>query len=415
MEKINVLINAYAVSPTKGSEPGVGWNWIINLSVYCNLFIITEGEWRDEIEETLNKFPRKDSLHFYYNPLSQRIRRMCWNQGDWRFYWYYRKWQKSTLKIAQEIIKSNRIDVIHQLNMIGFREPGYLWKINNIPFVWGPIGGMELVPTGYLQGADFKHKFKIILKNCINNWQRKYQPRVVSALNRADYILAANKGAYDIIHNFHKKDVALINETGCYVHDSKKSIIKGDGDDFHILWVGRFIFTKQLELAIRIIASLFPKYNIKFHVIGGECPTKEYKHLVYELGIEKIVIWHGVLAHDEVLKFMEKCDVLLFTSIMEGTPHVVLEALQNNLPIICFDACGQGGVVDDTIGIKVPLTNTKQSIKDFSAAIKTLYNNRELLEKLQKNCINRQRELSWEHKAIQMVNIYQKVITNMKR
>ncbi len=407
---MNVLINAYAVSPTKGSEPGVGWNWIINLSMYCNLFIITEGEWREEIEETLKKLPQKDSLHFYYNPLPQRIRNMCWNQGDWRFYWYYRKWQKSTLRIAQEIIKTNHIDVIHQLNMIGFREPGYLWKIRNIPFVWGPVGGMELVPTGYLKGASFKHKFKILLKNYINNLQRKYHPRVLLALNRADSILAANKGAYDIIHNFHKKDVTLINETGCYVHESNKSIVRGDGDVFNIVWVGRFIFTKQLELAIKIIASLPSEYNIKFHIIGGEFPTKEYKQLVHKLGIEKNVIWHGVLSHDEVLKFMEECDVFLFTSIMEGTPHVVLEALQNSLPIICFDTCGQADVVDDSIGIKIPLTNTNQSIIDFSEAIKQIYNNRKLLTTLKENCVVRQKELSWERKAVQMINIYHKAI-----
>ncbi len=31
---LNVLINAYAVSPNWGSEPGMGWNWIIK---YCSL------------------------------------------------------------------------------------------------------------------------------------------------------------------------------------------------------------------------------------------------------------------------------------------------------------------------------------------------------------------------------------------
>ena len=59
MGKINVLINAYAVSPIWGSEPGVGWNWIINLSKDCNLFIITEGEWRAEIENAVKTLPQK--------------------------------------------------------------------------------------------------------------------------------------------------------------------------------------------------------------------------------------------------------------------------------------------------------------------------------------------------------------------
>jgi len=33
--------------------------------------------------------------------------------------------------------------------MVGFREPGYLWQLN-IPFVWGPIGGMGYFPTRFL-------------------------------------------------------------------------------------------------------------------------------------------------------------------------------------------------------------------------------------------------------------------------
>ena len=47
---ISVLVNAYACSPHWGSEPGMGWNWILALSKYCELYIITEGEWRDKIE-----------------------------------------------------------------------------------------------------------------------------------------------------------------------------------------------------------------------------------------------------------------------------------------------------------------------------------------------------------------------------
>ena len=65
-------------------------------------------------------------MHFYYNPVSEEIRRMCWNQGDWRFYFHYNKWQQKTLAIAKQIIKEQNIDIVHQLNMIGFREPGYL-------------------------------------------------------------------------------------------------------------------------------------------------------------------------------------------------------------------------------------------------------------------------------------------------
>lgn len=406
---LNVLINAYAVNPNWGSEPGMGWNWIINLAKECNLFIITEGEWKDNIEVTIKTLPQKDHLHFYYNPIPNRVRKMCWNQGDWRFYWYYRKWQRKTYEIAQNIISNHHIDVIHQLNMIGFREPGYLWKIKGIPYVWGPIGGMELMPTGYLSDAGFKQKFKVYLKNFLNNLQRKHQPRLLSALNRADAIIAATKGVYDLINTYHHKDVILINETGCY---ENQTIPRESSGIFSILWVGRFDFGKQLGLALRIIANVPKRCHVQLHIAGsGQHETvAKYKQMAKDLGIEDRVVWHGLMPHDQVLELMSRSDLFLFTSIMEGTPHVVLEALQNNLPIVCFDACGQAGVVNDSIGVKLPETNTIQSIKDFTDVIVNLYNHPEILVKLKANCPARQKQLSWGSKAQQMIKIYEDII-----
>ena len=31
-KKLKVLLSAYACEPNKGSEPGVGWNWLIEIA-----------------------------------------------------------------------------------------------------------------------------------------------------------------------------------------------------------------------------------------------------------------------------------------------------------------------------------------------------------------------------------------------
>ena len=49
----SILINAYACSPGMGSEPGMAWNWCVNLARYCELHIITEGEFKDKIEASV--------------------------------------------------------------------------------------------------------------------------------------------------------------------------------------------------------------------------------------------------------------------------------------------------------------------------------------------------------------------------
>ena len=55
-----------------GSEQGMGWHWITNLAHYCELFVITEGEYRSQIEEWLSRAENEDlakRLHFYWNPI----------------------------------------------------------------------------------------------------------------------------------------------------------------------------------------------------------------------------------------------------------------------------------------------------------------------------------------------------------
>lgn len=411
---LNVLINAYAISPNWGSEPGMAWNWISNLAKYCNLYIITEGEWQKEIEEAINKHPYKEHLHFYYNPLSTEIRTMCWNQGDWRFYKHYRQWQKSTLAIAQQIMKEHQIDVLHHLNMIGFREPGYLWKVEDKPFVWGPVGGMEMMPTGFLEGEPFRLKLLLYLKNFLNDLQRRFQPNLHKALKRAGGLSAATKGVYDFINTYYHKDVVLLNETGCY---ERELPIKPMGKKtFDVIWVGKFDFRKQLGLAIETIGMLMDCKQLKLHIIGSgtEYEVEKYNALANKLNLGGIVVWHGKIPNAQVQQIMRESDVYLFTSIMEGTPHVVLEAVQNALPVICFDTCGQSGVINDTVGIKIPLTDKAHAIKDFAAAVRKLYENRDLLQQMSMNCNQRQKELSWDSKAQVMVGLYEKAIREFK-
>ena len=411
---IKVLVNAYACSPNMGSEPGMAWNWCINLANHCELHIITEGEFKDKIEEVLPTLPQGKNMHFYYNPVSDAIRKMCWNQGDWRFYYYYRKWQKTTLLLATEILKNNPIDVIHQLNMIGFREPGFLWKIENKPFIWGPIGGMKNFPKAYLEDASLKIKLFIKLKNKINIFQIKNDIRVKKALQSANLLVSAIPETQNLILKYYSLKSELITETGCYVKDCDKSSLNrfNDALTFDILWVGKFDFRKQLGLALKTISNLKHLPGIKFHLVGtGSIEQIEnYKSLANDLGLNDIVVWHNVISNTKVLELMEKSHLFFFTSVSEDTSTVVLEALSCNLPVLCFNACGFGPLIDPSVGMKIEFSNINQSINEFAQKIEYLYEHRDVLLSLSENCFSRQQELSWDSKAQQMLALYKSLI-----
>lgn len=407
---LTILINAYACSPNMGSEPGMAWNWCINLAQYCELHIITEGEFQQNIENILPTLPQSKNMHFYYNPVSENIRKMCWNQGDWRFYYYYRKWQKKTLTLAQDIILKNHIDIIHQLNMIGFREPGFLWKLNK-PFIWGPTNAKEAFPIAYLQGTNWKKKGFIRLKNAINRFQLKYNTRVHKAAQKAIYIIAASTDSANAIEKYLHHTPILINESGCDIEKNNfKRTYSLTKQTFDLLWVGRFIFTKQLELALKSLAHCKNK-NIRLHIVGGSQEDEiPYQKLSQQLHIETQCLWYEKVSHAKVQELMRKCDLFFFTSIAEGTPHVILEAFNNNLPVLCFDTCGHGDCVNEKVGIKIPLSTPTLSIIKFAEQINYLYQNRNILQHFSENCKERQKELSWEQKALQMIELYNKAL-----
>jgi hypothetical protein len=52
--RLKVLISAYACSPYKGSEPGVGWGFVAALAEHHDLWVIVEEEkFRTDIERYL--------------------------------------------------------------------------------------------------------------------------------------------------------------------------------------------------------------------------------------------------------------------------------------------------------------------------------------------------------------------------
>lgn len=441
---LKVLINSYTCCPNMGSEQGMGWNWIVNLARYCEVFVISEGEYKEKVEEWLEgervkvkneqlafDDPRNfaERMHFYWNPVSPEVRKMCWNQGDWRFYKYYKEWQKKTADIARQIIKeqsvsspSQPISILHQLNMIGFREPGYLWKVSQetgIPFVWGPVGGMKQFPMAYTDGGGLKMKVFNYLKNVINIYQIKHDKRVKAAINQASALISSIPDSYNAIKKYHGKESVIIPETGCSLAaleptSNQAKRLTSNLSTFSILWVGKFDFRKRLDVALRAVAR--SNRDVKLHVYGTgtEEQVRNAKEHVRGLEIEDKVKFMGNRPNYEVNEAMRNADLFLFTSVSEDTSTVVLEAVSNGLPVLCFDACGMAAVIDDKVGRRIPLSNPDKSAFDFAEQIRYFYDNREELSKCAEGCMFRAEELSWETKVVKVIHIYEKVIKSRK-
>jgi len=269
------------------------------------------------------------------------------------------------------------------------------------------------MPLSYLNNIPLKKKVFFFVKNVINKIQYKYQPNVRYAINRADVLLASTPEEQRVFKNIYHRESYFVNDTGCDVSNSPHNWLTKENKSLNMVWVAKFDFRKQLELAIRIIGEL-KDLNVVLNIVGGGANEQYYKKLANELQVYNKCIFHGVIPHDEVMKIMQESDLFLFTSIKEDSSTVILEAIGSKLPIVCFDTCGFGPIVDDSIGRKVKIATPAQSIKDFAKVIRDIYNKRDLLPKMSENCLAKQKELSWQFKAEFVTNLYNQILYQEK-
>lgn len=429
-----------------GSEQGMGWNWIVNLASFCELHVISEGEYRSQVEaathwsdsiegkDAVNDYgltrQQCENLHFYWVPiggedpeLCDKVRRMCWNQGDWRFYLYYKYWQQMAADEAIRICRTQQIDVLHQLNMVGFREPGMLYKVNErrladglprIPIVWGPFAGFGSVPSNYVWNGGVKFAAFYSVKNILNLLQLKYHGRVCKMLKTCDALISATPDMQNGLRKYHGIDTLLIPETGCHLASEEvwEKSFSPEGH-FRLLWVGRFIYTKQLDIALRTMAFLRDVAGIELHIVGKGVNANidsEMRQRAKKYGVEQMCHWHGQIPNARVHQLMRQSDLFFFTSIFEATSTVLLESIANRLPFLCFDLCGFGPIVKDKgIGMTIPCQKSNRAAVEFARVIRMLCQDRALVREMSDRCVPAQLSLSWRAKAEQLIAIYQKI------
>lgn len=253
-----------------------------------------------------------------------------------------------------------------------------------------------------------------LLKNTINILQLKYDGRVNIALHKAALLISSIPDSYHAIKKHHGLESVIIPETGCFEETYHEDGMHDFGGKYlNVMWVGKFDFRKRLDIALRTMATVCNSY-IVFQVFGtgNEQQVKNAQEYCRNLGIEDWVKieWMGSCTNDRVQKAMRESHLFFFTSVSEDTSTVVMEAISNHLPVLCFDTCGMGYVVNDKVGIKIPLTHPARSVKDFAEKIEYLYAHRDVLKRMSENCRERQRELSWDSKAQRMVEFYNQII-----
>lgn len=104
------------------------------------------------------------------------------------------------------------------------------------------------------------------------------------------------------------------------------------------------------------------------------------------------------IPHDDMPEYYSKIDVLICTSLTEGTPNPVLEAMACGVPIISTDV----GIVPEVFGKKQKeFILNERSINDLKDKIKYLYSHQEKLDILSKENMESIKKWDWKIKTHQ--------------
>lgn len=121
---------------------------------------------------------------------------------------------------------------------------------------------------------------------------------------------------------------------------------------------------KFLINGVKLLVKNYP--DIKCYIIGGGSLEKEITELIKGLHLEKHVFLLGHIPHSELNKWINVSDVFVMSSLNEGLPISMLEALGCGKP---FVGTKVGGIPDIINSEKYGILVEAQSGKKLSSAI----------------------------------------------
>lgn len=419
-----ILVVAYAVSPTRGSEYSVAWNYLNEMSKDNEIVVLygVSGSHMGDIEEMETWLSSNSISNVRFIPVlpdKTTTRLNLLNQKGifpYAFYIAFKYWQRQVYLEAERIIKAEKFDLIHNLNPIGYREPGYLWKLK-LPYMWGPIGGIPNWPSQLFTDLSLKSKIFLILKNCINKTQFKYSYRLKNALKYTNLLLTATSDNRDVLYKVHKITSINIPENGIVSSTMDKPVLNvnlKEGELLNIIWIGSIDERKSINFLIDALRHIKDK-NWHLHILG-EGPIKEKMQLrAIEMHIDSKLTWYGHIERSSVLELLNSIHLHVITSLNEATTTVLFEAMTNHIPTITLNHCGMKDVICDKCGIKIDTNSVEQIKEDLAFTISNIIENPHKINELSSG-VSKCKELhTWERRRFLFNSFYDIAIENWKR
>lgn len=418
----NILVLAYMLSPYKGSEYSVAWNYVSYMSKRNDLVVLygnadePMGNCKDT-EEYILKHPMPNVRFVPVYP-DRWANLLNWpnRQGlfVYTFYYAYQVWQKLAYRKAKELVAKEHFDLVHYVGMIGYREPGYLWKLG-LPYVWGPVGGVNNTPRQLMERMPWMSKVKHTFRSVANTIQFHTKRRLKKALAATDVLMTATSENQTRFKAVHHKDSICLPENAITASISLDESKFDHPDKFRFMVVGTLDARKSVGTFLEALTQVRHKDRLQVDIVGGGPLRDSLEQYAVAQGLAEMITWHGQLPREKAVALFRDAHLHVITSVSEGNPTTIWEAMSYGVPTLSFDHCGMHDTLRDGAGVLVPIAPTyEECVRGVAEHIDALLEQPEQFRQLAEATLKRAQEYTWDKREQFLNELYDKLLA-MKR
>ena len=306
-------------------------------------------------------------------------------------------------KIVQNLAKKLAVDVIHQPIPVSPKTPSCLYGIG-VPVVIGPLNGGMKYPPAFQKEHGLVAGAAMALGRAISNVFNL----IIPGKRLASLMLVANPRTRAALPRGIRGRVVELVENGVDLQIWRQKLPNaGAAPELRLIFVGRLIDWKALEIVLEAIARVSKHQAVSCEVIGDGPMRQIWQDMAKQLGLETTVKFSGFLSQPECARRLQAADVFVLPSLFECGGAVVLEAMAVGLPVIATAWGGPLDYLDDNCGILVEPSSREDLIEGFANAMIRLGGSSALREQMGQAGHERARQyFDWERKVDRILELY---------
>lgn len=398
---MNIIYIAYSCNPYNGTEDKLGWEVPKCLSKFNQVVIITKPDGKNSIEREL-QINRYCNIKVVYIDIEEKYKKIY--KGP-IYSGRLNLWHKKVLAFLDNYIQENNVDLIHQINPVEFRSIGNYGKYNDIPFVCGPVGGGEYMPSILLKYVGHNIIFEIL--RYITNIYYRYKYKKNGTFNNIDLLMYANEETKEFVKVDEIISKTLIMpEIGC--DGVNTSVDHKEDAVFSFLFAGRLVYRKGIKLLLKSVLRVPEKYKFIINIAGSGSELRQMKKMVEKsYKLKNRVFFLGNIKYSEMNRLYERTDMLIMPSLRETTGSVVIEALAHGIPVLTQNRFGARNILNEETAFFCDLSR-KPELKLANTIIECL-DNRDKVKAMRNKCVSTAKNFTFERKAQTYQHIYEEI------